>query len=80
MFKHLPALSCASSLERELRLFVMWVFNGLRALFLGLGTVVDSGSVIKLKVSSAVCIRNADVDGASYDSQVFFQRVSLKSD
>lgn len=50
------------------------------ALFLGPGTVADSGSVIKLKVSSAVYIRNADVDGTSYDSQVFFQRVSLKSD
>lgn len=37
------------------------------SLFLRTGMVAGSDSVIKLKVSSAVCIRNADYDGTSCD-------------
>jgi len=60
-------LLCTKQLrENPNCLFVRSAFNVLCALFLELGTVADSGSVIKLKMLIAVYIM--DADDTSYDS------------
>lgn len=76
MFKLLPTLK---QLHENLNcLFTKYLFDLLCALFLKLGMVADSGSIIKLKMLIAACIMNTDGD-ASYDSQIASQRVRLKS-